>query len=57
MRVLIVSIGALEKGPRAPEMRPIVAVSYEGSSSTFCRRSARALISWYAVKFAAWFVA
>ena len=34
MRVLIVSIGALVKGPTAPEIRPAMAVWYDGSCSS-----------------------
>jgi hypothetical protein len=34
MRVLIVSMGALVKGPTAPEMRPMPAVCHDGSSLT-----------------------
>ena len=32
VRVLIVSIGAFEKGPIAPEMRPMIICWYDGSS-------------------------
>ena len=44
MRVLIVSIGALVKGPTAPEKRPIREVCHDGrppsgySGCHFCRR-------------------
>lgn len=53
VRVLIVSMGALEKGPIAPEMRPITMCWYEGSTCrSGCCWSANFLSSWYVVKFA-----
>lgn len=53
VRVFIVSIGAFEKGPIAPEMRPMTMCWYEGSSTrSGCILCANFLISWYAVKLA-----
>ena len=54
----MVSMGALEKGPIAPEMSPMIIVCQEGSSASsgWCF-FASFLSSWYAVKFAPWFVA
>ena len=53
LRVLMVSIGAFEKGPMAPEIRPMHICWYEGNSTrSGCRLCASFLISWYAVKFA-----
>ena len=53
VRVLIVSMGALENGPIAPEMRPMIMCWYDGSSSSSgWYRCAAFFSSWYAVKFA-----
>lgn len=52
VRVLIVSIGALEKGPIAPEISPMIIAWYDGNSGTSCTRNATFLSSWYTVKFA-----
>lgn len=53
VRVLMVSIGAFEKGPMAPEMRPMPICWYDGNSvRSGCNLCANFLISWYAVKFA-----
>jgi hypothetical protein len=52
-RVLIVSIGAFEKGPMAPDMRPMIMCWYDGSSvSSGWYLCAAFFSSWYAVKFA-----
>lgn len=53
VRVLIVSMGALEKGPIAPEMRPMIMYWYDGSTCrSGCCWSANFFSSWYVVKFA-----
>lgn len=54
--VLIVSIGALEKGPMAPEIRPMQDVCQPGKSVVFWYFCRYDLSSEYAVKLAAWFV-
>ena len=56
MRVLIVSIGALVKGPTAPEKSPISDVCHAGrppSGYSGCHFWRSRLISVYAVKLAA----
>src|SRR5258706_7684567 len=53
IRVLIVSIGAFENGPIAPDIRPIPMCCHDGRTSrSGCSRCASFFISWYAVKFA-----
>jgi hypothetical protein len=53
IRVLIVSMGALEKGPIAPDIRPIIMCWYEGKSArSGWNLCASFFISWYAVKLA-----
>lgn len=55
VRVLMVSIGALENGPIAPLIRPIPICWYEGNScpsNDGCNLCASFFNSWYAVKFA-----
>lgn len=56
-RVLMVSIGALDRGPIAPDTRPIIVVCHEGSGVSLycgCQRWRISLNSVYAVKLTAW---